>query len=140
MCGVLGNVLKGVEMYKIRTNPKSGRGLYADRDIFSGEPIMTCELIVLSEKDTITLQETDLKYYTFIFNDTQDCLLLGDGELFNHSDIPNVSFKLKRYKDRMVMYFRCTRHIEEGEELVIDYNSDIVINVDEYITNPSLME
>lgn len=139
MYGVLENVLRGDEMYKIKTNPKSGRGLYADREIFPGEPVMTCELIVLSEKDTITLQETDLKYYTFVFNDTQDCLLLGDGELFNHCDVPNVSFDLKRYKDRMVMYFKCVRHIEDGEELVINYNSDIIVKVDEYIAAPSLV-
>lgn len=127
-------------MYRIKTSPEFGRGLYADRDIYAGEPIMTCELIVLSEKDTKTLQETDLRFYTFVFNDKQDCLLLGDGELFNHSDLPNVEFRLKRYKDRMVMYFNCIRHIEEGEELCIDYNADIKINVDEYVAAPSLVK
>jgi len=127
-------------MYTVKTSPESGRGLYAQREIFAGEPIMACELIVLSEKDTKTLQETDLKYYTFVFNDKQDCLLLGDGELFNHCDIPNVSFKLKRYKNRMMMYFVCTRDIKPGKELTIDYNSDIVINVDEYIAAPSLVK
>ena len=127
-------------MYSVKTSPKSGRGLYADRDIYAGEPVMTCELIVLSEKDTKTLQETDLRFYTFEFNDKQDCLLLGDGELFNHSDVPNVSFKLKRYKNRMVMFFQCIRDIQSGEELCIDYTSDIVINVDEYIAAPSLVK
>lgn len=126
-------------MYRIKSNPVSGRGLYAEREIFAGEPVMTCELIVLSEKDTITLKETDLRYYTFMFNDKQDCLLLGDGELFNHSDKPNCSFKLKRYKDRMVMFFQCIRDLQPDEELTIDYNSDIIINVDEYVAAPSLI-
>lgn len=127
-------------MYSIKSNPVSGRGLYANRDIFAGEPVMTCELIVLSEKDTITLQETDLRYYTFVFNEKQDCLLLGDGELFNHSDDSNCSFDLKQYKNRMVMYFRCKNDIKEGEELSINYNDDIKINVDEYLAANSLTQ
>lgn len=126
-------------MYKIEIIEGMGRGLLATRNISKLEIICICELLILSENDTIKVNETELKYYTFKYNDGQDCLVLGDGEIFNHSDIENVGYNLMDFDDRKVMLFFSKRDIISGEQLLINYNDDIKINSEEYIKNKSLV-
>lgn len=111
-------------MVKIKTTKEFGKGVYATRDIYAGELIEVCEILVLSEVDTKVLNSTDLQWYTFVYNSTQDCLVLGNGEIFNHSDDANVSYKLKSYKDRKVMVFMSIKDISEGSQLFTDYSAD----------------
>lgn len=126
-------------MYTIISNAEYGRGLYATRQIYAGELIAVCELLVLSPVDTITLNRgTALEHYTFKFNDAQDCLVLGDGELFNHSFNPNVKYSLKPNRTRHVMVFQATRDIQPDEQLFIDYTSDSSIDINKYLSSKSL--
>lgn len=126
-------------MYKIKFTDVDGRGLYATRPIQKGETIMICELLVLSQDDTKVVNSTSLKYYTFKLDSNRDCLVLGDAELFNHSDQPSISYKLEPLESRQVMKFTATRDIKEGEQLFIDYNEDTCIKVDQYLNNKSLL-
>lgn len=127
-------------MYYVKLTPDMGRGVFANRDIKAGELICYCELLVLSEQDTRVLEKlTDLKYYTFKYNEKQDCLVLGDGEIFNHADEENVSYNLKTIVDsfgsRTLMEFRATKDCSKDTQLFINYNRDIEVNTDNYKIN-----
>lgn len=114
-------------IYSIQMVDGMGRGIIAERDIKRGEIITNCELLVLSPEDTIKVNETDLKWYTFTFNaDTkQDCLVMGDGEIFNHDDNANTLYGLIDWNGRKLMRFQASRDIKKGEQLFIDYNADV---------------
>jgi SET domain-containing protein len=70
----------------IQDTPEFGRGVYANKPLFKGDVVMTCEILLLSSTDTKIINDlTDLKFYTFKYSDNNDCLVLGDGEIFNHA-------------------------------------------------------
>jgi SET domain-containing protein len=118
-------------IYSVQLVEGMGRGVIAERDIKLGEIITNCELLLLSPEDTIKVNETDLQWYTFTFdkNSKQDCLVLGDGEIFNHDDNANVLYGLIDWNGRKLMRFQASRDINKGEQLFIDYRAD-VDNVD----------
>lgn len=126
-------------MVRIVMHSEMGRCLYSVNPIHAGMVIMQCELLVLSEVDTPLVNETDLKYYTFKFNDKQDCLVLGLGEIFNHHDKPNVSYELIDIGGRKVMQFRATENIWSDTQLFIDYAADTAVNTEGYINTKSLV-
>lgn len=66
-------------VYTLKTSEEMGRGLYAARYINPGEVITICELLVFNPFDTALVELTELRFYTFRFNEQQDCLCLGDG-------------------------------------------------------------
>lgn len=113
-------------MYTIKVTPEFGRGLYASRDLYANEIIEVAELLVLSASDTLKVNQTDLQWYTFVFDAKtgQDCLVLGNGEIFNHSDEANVNYDLVQYGDRVKMVFVSNRDIKAGDQLFIDYGRD----------------
>lgn len=126
-------------MYYLKSTEEMGRGLYAAiGGIQEGKILFQAELLVLSEQDTKVVNTTDLQYYTFKYSETQDCLVLGDGEIFNHSDTPNIGYKLENYQGRKVMVFYALTNIEHGEQLFIDYNADTKVNTTSYINAKSL--
>jgi SET domain-containing protein len=112
-----------------------GRGLYATRKIYANEIVEVAEILVLSQADTVKINETDLKWYTFVFDAAkgQDCIVLGDGEIFNHSDTPNIKYDLVLYGKRFKMVFVSLQDIEVGEQLFTDYNQDIQVETTEYV-------
>lgn len=114
-------------IYSVQMVEGMGRGIIAERDIKRGEIITNCELLVLSPEDTVKVNETDLKWYTFTFNaeTRQDCLVMGDGEIFNHDDDANTLYGLIDWNGRKLMRFQASRDIKKGEQLFIDYNSDV---------------
>jgi len=131
--------------YSIKTNSEMGRGLYASNyegPIKKDEVILQNELIVLDSLDSVLLDSTALKYYTFKYKHNQSCIALGDGTLLNHSINPNVGYILHDLNhdvhDRKVITFYALRDIEQGEQLFIDYGADGTINIGEYIRRPSL--
>lgn len=126
--------------YKLKMSEEMGRGLYACENIDRGSLISQCEILLLSPADTVKVNETELQFYTFKFDQTQDCLVLGDGEIFNHSDDANVSYKLEDFDGRKVMRFYATQTIPVGEQLFIDYSADVKdLDVSGHISNPSLV-
>lgn len=113
-----------MKIYNIQISEEFGRGLYASKNIMPGEVIADCELLVFTPSDTKRINETDLQFYTFKYNETQDCLVLGDGELFNHNDRPNVYYWLIEHHGRKIMRFIANRVIVKGEQLFINYADD----------------
>ncbi len=126
-------------MFDIKVSPEMGRGLYANRVIAQGETIMQCEILVLDDFDTILVNRTELRFYTFAFNDEQDCIVLGLGEIFNHDDNANVSYELVDFEGRKVMVFKALANIMPGVQLFINYKADTIVNVDGYIKNKSMV-
>lgn len=128
-----------MKTYYVRDTASMGRGVFADRDFKAGELICYCELLVLNSTDTELFEETDLRYYTFRYNDTQDCLVLGDGELFNHNDRENVAYELVTIPDairpRTLMKFTTTKPILQDEQMFINYSADIPVDTTQYQIN-----
>jgi uncharacterized protein len=123
------------QLHYLDTSEEMGRGLYANQDIKAGVVLFRAELLVLSPEDTIKVNETDLKWYTFKYNDNQDCLVLGDGEIFNHSDTANVGYTLTQYENRQVMVFVTIKDVKEGDQLFIDYSADVDVDPKSYTVN-----
>lgn len=121
--------------YYVKNTEEYGRGVYARQKHFSDSLVEVCELLVLSQIDTPIVNSTDLKYYTFKYNENQDCLVLGIGEIFNHSDTPNVKYELKDIGGRKMMVFTALRTIEQDEQMFIDYNSDVEVDTSKYTVN-----
>ena len=125
-------------IYSVQMIDGMGRGIIAERDIKRGEVITNCELLVLSPEDTVKVNETDLKWYTFTFNaeTSQDCLVMGDGEIFNHDDDANVLYGLIEFNGRKLMRFQACRDIKRGEQLFIDYGADVKkVDIEGYTIN-----
>lgn len=113
-----------------------GRELHTWHNIEEGQHLFTFEILPLSEKDSQLINQTDLKYYVYTLDDKRNCLVLGEGELFNHSDTPNVRFELQDFDGRKVMAYFATRRIEGHEQLFIDYRQDDKsIDLNEYTVN-----
>ncbi len=124
---------------KIEVTPEFGRGIYANQNIFKNEVIARCELLVLYPYDMSLINKTPLARYTFKYNNEQDCLVLGDGMLFNHSNEPNVRYRLIEYDGRMIMEFSAIDQMEVNEQLLIDYGADVEVDIGSYIDQKSLM-
>ena len=114
---------------QIKFTEEFGRGIYADQEIKAGQWIECAEVLALNDQDTVMINNTALKCYTFKFGDNSDCLVLGNGELYNHSDNPNVSYSLIHINGRSQMVFRAVKDIKKNEQLFIDYNEDGQTNV-----------
>ncbi len=125
-------------MINIKVTPEMGRGVYASKNLMSGDSIV-CDILLLSPEDTKKVNETDLQFYTFRVNDLQDCLVLGIGELFNHTDKANVDYSLQEIDGRMQMVFKVNRFIPKDEQLFINYAADAHINVEKYVAKTSLI-
>lgn len=129
------------QRYYILMTEQFGRAVYAEKDLKKGDSVMYCETLPLSVADTITINNTDLKDYTFTFDaeNERDCLVLGDGEMFNHDDKANVRYYLQSINGRFMMVFRTTRDVKKDAQLFIDYNADVkdsvIVGQDKYTTN-----
>lgn len=124
------------EYTHIMTTQEFGRGVYALCDIPQGTIIERAHILVLSEADTIAIRNTDLKYYDFNYNDKQACLVLGNGELYNHSDTPNLRYDLVSCGGHERMVFVTTKPVKAGEQLFTNYNQDDTsVNPKDYTVN-----
>lgn len=128
-------------IYSVQMVEGMGRGVIAERDIKLGEIITNCELLLLSKPDTCLVNQTELQYYTFLFDaaNSQDCLVLGDGEIFNHDNDANTLYGLIDWNGRKLMRFQAARDIKKGDQLFIDYGADTQVNVENYLNNGSLL-
>lgn len=101
----------------------AGRGVFAGERILNGALIESCPVVALEHaKDRDRLRKTGLVNYYFLWGDTRDhaAICLGWGSVYNHSFTPNARYE-KVMEDRR-MDFYALRDIEEGEEIVVNYN------------------
>jgi hypothetical protein len=127
-------------MIKIECNAEFGRMIIATKNIPRNTIIEICEILVLSKEDTALVNKTDLQYYTFVYNQFQDCLVLGNGEIYNHSDDANVKYDLLLIDDRIKMVFTSVCNITAGDQCFTNYSQDdLNIDASGYINNKSLI-
>ena len=121
--------------YYVMNTQQFGRAVFAQTNLKKDEVICYCEVLVLSPEDTLKVNQTDLQYYTFTYdhNTAQDCLVLGDGEIFNHSDDANASYELINLNNRPMMVFRTTKDIKANEQIFINYNDDVLYKRDDVL-------
>ena len=114
-----------------------GRGIMAIRDIKCGEVVMCCEVLPLTTEDTAKILQTELALYTYVYDleAKRDCVVLGDAELYNHSDDSNISYGLIDKDGRKMMNFKAKRDIAKGEQLFLNYYDDYpMLDLDHYMT------
>lgn len=109
----------------IKDTQKYGRGMYATRDIKTGELIEESPVIVIAKKEWEEhLQKTILFHYCFHWGEYPDyaAIILGYGSIFNHSYTPNATFQ--NNEGNLSMDFYAITDIKKGEEITINYNGD----------------
>lgn len=103
-------------MYTIKHVSGMGRAVFATQDIPSGSRVFI--------DDVIKTPKNAVPDYNFTYNDTHDCICLGHGELFNHSDDPNIVYEVVEDTMFPIMMFTTSKDIKEGEQMFIDYRQD----------------
>ncbi len=99
-----------------------GRGVYA-RSLFSqGGLIESAVVLFIPAGEWICIKNTVLSNYWFSFGPNKEdvAIALGYGSLFNHSYTPNAVYEVK--ENEMTILFKALRQIEQGEEILINYN------------------
>ena len=108
--------------------PDAGRGVYARRDIKKGEIVERCPIIEAPKHDMSNLKESILVAYFFYFGKNKErlAIALGFGSIYNHSDKPNVAYK--------VYNFASSAYKVKPREKVIDFIALDDIKKDKEIT------
>jgi SET domain-containing protein len=101
-----------------------GFGVFASKDFKKGELIEKCPVLILSNKDSETIQSTLLDDYQFAWGDDEKegAICFGYGSMYNHHPNSNAEFDMD-YAHRWIV-FKATRDIKKGEEVCIDYQWD----------------
>lgn len=121
---------QGIKLpFKVGISPTLGiRGLIATEDIKKGQITERCPAIVyLKNKDLI--EQTIFDHYVFDWDEKHEALALGYGSLCNHSYERNIDVDFDFEKKEII--FTALRDINEGEELLINYNDDSMEPIDE---------
>ena len=76
------------------TIPNANRGVFASRNINQGDVIETVPVIIVNPADALTLQQTIMRNYYFLWGDDlkRVAIALGYGSLYNHSYEPNATY------------------------------------------------
>lgn len=108
-------------MITIKKDKKFGRGVFASKLIKSKTLVEISPLIVIPPEDSPKIEKSILNNYVYEFKDGL-AIALGIGSLFNHSDKPNLIWKIS--KKNQSIYFWTSKDIHPGEQLFIDYGYD----------------
>lgn len=104
--------------------PGAGRGVFANQTIKKGELVETCPIIEVSKHDTSNLKESILVTYFFYFGKTKEklAMALGFGSIYNHSDNPNIKYRVKSKEE--TIEFTATKTIKRNEEMTFNYSDN----------------
>jgi SET domain-containing protein len=100
-------------------NKKKGWGVFCKEKIEKNEIVETCYCIVDNHNTT------SLKNYVYNKNNTSSDVYycFGFGSLYNHSDIPNIKFRVID-EDKHIVTFTALKDIDINEELCIYYGDN----------------
>lgn len=96
-------------------SPIHGRGMFATRNIKSGEVIETAPLILFDRSDVN--KGSILLDYDLTVKD-KSAIMLGHASIYNHSDNANAEWE---YDSDPKLFITATRDIHVGEEIFVDY-------------------
>ena len=101
-----------------------GRGLFATKNLSVGVLIHEAPCLLIS-RDSYDdhARFTVMEHYLFNCADGDKLLALGYGSLFNHSDSPNVDYRLD--KASLTIRYFAARSIAAGEEMCIYYGNNL---------------
>ena len=111
-----------MKLYRIKKSNIDKRGLYASKNIKTGEKIIEYIGRLISKKDAETNSKFDNKKDIYLFNINKKWDLDGDyrwntARLINHSCNPNCEVEGKGLK----LWIVAIKDIKKGEELSYDY-------------------
>ncbi|QUW23675.1 SET domain-containing protein-lysine N-methyltransferase [Sporosarcina sp. Marseille-Q4063] len=108
----------------IKDTGKYGKGIYATRDIKTGELIEVSPVLISSKNEWKYLKKTVLFDYCFTWGENyeQIAVALGFGSLFNHSFTPNAMF-INNIGNLSIDFYAIV-DIKASEEITINYNGD----------------
>lgn len=103
-----------------------GRGVFTSKDIYAGDVIEVCPVIVFNKKDRLVIDDTFLYeyYYEWGKSRKKGALALGFGSVYNHSYKPNARYEPDF--DLSIIEFIAIKDIAAGEEITTNYNYDPV--------------
>ena len=102
-----------------------GRAVFTSQDISKGDLIELCPVITLSADDTLTIHDTKLHDYYFVWqlDENTSAIALGYGSLYNHSENANADFETDH--SNKVIRITALRDISAFEEINLDYTSGL---------------
>jgi SET domain-containing protein len=100
-----------------------GRGVFAGKKIAAKTIIEISPVLVLSEKDRVLVEKTELFNYIFEWGARRKkaCIALGYISLYNHAYNANCEYEMDF--DSNLMTITTVKSIKKGEELFINYNA-----------------
>lgn len=101
----------------MRDSPVHGRGMFATRNIKSGEVIETVPLLLFNRSDV--MKGSILLDYDLAVKD-KHAIMLGYASIYNHSDQSNASWEFDSIPN---LFINATRDIYAGEEIFVDYGT-----------------
>jgi SET domain-containing protein len=119
-----------VEVRRVRTGGRGGRGVFARHLISEGTVLERVPVILIPQNQVfgeseVAIRACRISWYVFGWGkqDGHDyvALPLGYGAIYNHSYEPNATFQINRPD---IMEFVAISYIKEGEEITINYNGD----------------
>lgn len=126
-------------MIKIRKSKKYGRGVYATRDIKTGELVESSPVLVLDEWEATKIYPTVLNHYVFSWNEKEEsAIAFGFGSLFNHSRKHSLTYQ-PNYKNKTID-FVALRDIKKGEQLFINYGYSVENGIESTKNNRKVAE
>lgn len=101
-----------------------GKGILTKESIPADMVIEISPVVVMSANERISLDQTRLHDYIFVWGEKQDqcCMALGYVPVYNHSSQSNCEYFMD-YEDELI-FIKTVRDIAAGEELTINYNGD----------------
>jgi hypothetical protein len=101
---------------RVKISAIHGYGVFSEEDIYPGEVIGECVVLMLEKNEAPSLNP-----YLFKLPDS-DGMPLGLGALYNHAPDPSATY----YFDAatQLLMFVARRYIPKGEEITISYGDD----------------
>ncbi|KAJ7935514.1 hypothetical protein B0H13DRAFT_2246722 [Mycena leptocephala] len=108
----------------VKNSEGKGRGVFAARAIPSQTIVESSPVLLLGKEEYETHGRfTILDQYAFNWKNGSMALALGLGSLFNHSNFPNLSYKIDPSND--LIHYTTTRNVDPDEELCIYYGNNL---------------
>lgn len=109
--------------YITDTGTSKGRGVFASRQINSGELVEACPVVLLAPYCAQFPEEVKRLLFNWghlTKGRSAGCLALGWGSMYNHANPANL--KYVAFAEEQQLHFIAARDIEINEELTINYN------------------
>lgn len=106
------------EKITVKETGKTGRGVFATKDIDKNEIFEVAPILVLQFTDFIDTRWNLLFEYYFWLDD-EVVLALGYGSMYNHSKDANAEYLID-IKNKSIT-FKAKKEIKKGEEILFNY-------------------